>query len=72
MMEVDYSVESRVHRRAASHHQACAEYHMQAADLIDKKEMLRAKALAKHVLVLLEHAQSATHAACVEDMGWEA
>lgn len=51
-MEIDYSVESRVHRRAASHHQACAEYHMQAADLIDKKEMQGAKALAKHVLVL--------------------
>lgn len=70
-MNIDYSVESRVHRRAASHHQACAEYHMQAADLIDNKEMLRAKALAQHVLVLLEQAQSATYAACLKDMDWE-
>lgn len=69
-MNIDYSVESRIHRRAATHHQACAEYHMQAADLIDKKEIQKAKAIAQQVLVLLEQAQSATYAACVKDMDW--
>lgn len=70
-MPIDYSIESGIHRRAASHHQACADYHTQAADLIDKNELQKAKVLAQEALNRLEQAKSATFAACINDLAWE-
>lgn len=70
-MPIDYSIESKVHRRAAAHPLACANYHMQAADLIDKNEMQKAKDIAQDALEHWEQAQAATFAACIKDMAWE-
>lgn len=66
-----YLVEIEIHKRAAVNHQKCADYHNQAAALIERNNIKEAKELAQSAMNSGELAYRGTLAACVEDMAWE-
>lgn len=70
-MAIDRSIESKIHRRAAAIHQSCADYHIRAAELIDKNNLEEAKAVSKNAMNYGKKAYSETLAACVDDMPWD-
>lgn len=67
----NHLLEIEIHRRAAITHQACADYHVTAATLIEENHIQEAKMAAKNALNTADLALRGTLAACVEDMAWE-
>lgn len=64
-------LEMEIHRRAAVNHQACADYHIKAAALIEKNNIEEAKTVAKNAMSYGDLAYKGTLAACVDDMAWD-
>jgi len=70
-MPKNFSVGSKIHKQAAAYHQACADYHLQAAKLIDKNNLEEARIVAKNAIGYCDKAHKGSLAACVGDMPWD-